>query len=656
LRGGLAGDSTPRRGEDYISVNAPRTDNIQRKSLVWLQAAILIIFTCAAYFPVVHNGFVWDDPEYVVNNGTLRSTNGLAAMWTDVTALPQWYPMVHTTFWVEYHLWRVNPLGYHVDNVLLHLAGAILLWRLLMQLNVPGAWLGAMIFALHPVHVESVAWITERKNTLSTLFYFAAALAFLRWRAGWGPRDLELRRWKDGIAWYFAALVLFVAAVTSKSVTCTLPAALLLICWWKTGRIGWRDLLAVLPMIAIGCRMAFITAWLEMHNVGALGARWHYAATPVGEAVARTLIAGRVVWFYAWKLVAPVDLAFIYPRWHINSAAAWQYAFPIALVAAIAALWVLRRRFGRGLLVGPLFFVGTLTPALGYFNVYPMQFSFVADHFQHLASVGLTSAAAAAIAMTARKMRSHLGQQWLRCSVAAALIALAALTAHQAMIYRDAITLWTDTIAKNPNSWVAQYNVGRAIIDDGEDDAHVERAAIYFRKALELAPDVPDPHISVGIVEMRHNHPESARQQFEEALRLKPDFAAAMLQLGKLAVQEHKPAEGERYYRRALGVIPGYPEAHAAYAQLLEQENRLADAVAHWRLAVENEPENPDFHFNLARLAKQMKLDDEAWANLGWGWLLSGDNVTAARAFREALRVHPGYEPAAVGLKRATDE
>ena len=283
----------------------------------------------AAYAPVAGDTFIWDDDAYVTHNPTLRSIDGLRMMWFEPRSLPQYYPLVHTTFWIEYHLWGLAPLGYHADNVLLHAASVILLWRLLVRLQVPGAWLAAAIFGVHPVMVESVCWITERKNVLSLVFALLSMHCYLRFspaedfvgEEGETPRTVG--RWW----WYAAALVLFVAALLSKTVVATMPAVLAVIYWWKRGRIPWREVMPLLPFFLIGIGLGLYTARLERIHVGAEGEEWSF--TPL----ARVLIAGRAPWFYASKLLLPYPLIFFYPRWDINEHVWWQYLFPAAALA-----------------------------------------------------------------------------------------------------------------------------------------------------------------------------------------------------------------------------------------------------------------------------------------------------------------------------------
>jgi len=350
--------------------------------------------TIIAYFPALHGGFIWDDDGHVTKPA-LRSLHGLWRIWTELGATQQYYPVLHSAFWLEHRLWGDAPFGYHLLNVLLH-ATAACLFGLVVERLVPkpldrnasrSSSLGtscstfaAFLFALHPVCVESVAWISEQKNTLSTVFYLLSALAYLRFDQNRKPRT------------YLLALGLFLLALLSKSVTATLPAALLVIFWWRRGSLSWkRDVVPLLPWFAIGAAVGLLTAWVERTFI--IGAQGYAFDLSFLE---RCLLAGRVIWFYLGKLLWPANLIFIYPRWQVSAAVPWQYLFPIAAIAATAALWLIRRRT-RGPLAGWLFFVGSLFPALGFFNAYPFIFSYVADHFQYLASLGIIATVAGGI-------------------------------------------------------------------------------------------------------------------------------------------------------------------------------------------------------------------------------------------------------------------
>lgn len=521
-----------------------------------LVAALLIAATVIAYIPAISAGFIWDDPDYILNNPTLRTFDGLVQMWTDRHSLPQWYPLVHTTFWVEYQLWGTNPLGYHVVNILLHAASAIVLWRLLTMLRVPGALLAAAIFALHPVHVESVAWVTERKNVLSLLFYLLAVSAYLR--ALPFPNDHAPAKRSAAAAhrfdwkWYVASLALFLAALFSKTVTASLPAAILLVIWWKTGRIRMRDVLPTIPFFILGLVLALNTAHLEQARVGAMGHEWQYADTPLGEVLARSIIAGRALWFYAWKLVWPMNLAFIYERWTIDWRDPLQHVWPIAFLTVVGTLFALRNRIGRGPLVAVLFFAGTLFPALGFFNVFPHRYAFVADHFQYHASIGLIVLFAATLTLTAMRLRLAPA---LRVALACALLLpLGILTFRQTFIYENAETLWRDTVEKSPGNWMPWTNLGNALVAQKRYD----EAMPYYQIALELAPHIDDVQYNAGHLAARQARYEDAAAHFRRAVEIKPTYLPAWESLGDLYANElDRPDEAFVAYLRAWQLSPG---------------------------------------------------------------------------------------------------
>ena len=419
-------------------------------------AALLVGLVLFAYMPALNGGLVWDDDAHVTRP-ELQSWHGLERIWFELGATQQYYPLLQSAFWLEHRLWGDEVLGYHLMNVALHSASALLLLLLVRRLELPGAWLAAFLFALHPVHVESVAWISEQKNALSTVFYLAAALAYLRF-----DRTRQHSH-------YFLATALFTAALLSKSVTATLPAALLLVLWWRRGRLDLkRDIRPLVPWLALGIAAGLFTAWVEQRFVGAHGA--HFTLT----LMERVLLAGRVIWFYLAKLAWPVNLMFVYPRWTINPGIWWQWLFPLGALALLAALWMLVARKGRGPLTAFLFFVGTLFPVLGFLNVYPFVFSFVADHFQYQASLGILVSAAWALTWMSRKAA------WLPAAVVAVLTLL---TWNHGSVFRDAETLYRDTLARNPESWLAHNNLGSLL---GKTPDKSAEALTHVEAALRL--------------------------------------------------------------------------------------------------------------------------------------------------------------------------
>jgi tetratricopeptide (TPR) repeat protein len=414
-----------------------------------LVAAVLLV-----YARMWWAGFIWDDDGYVINNQCLWAWDGLWAIWFEPSRTPQYYPLTHTSFWVEYQLWRLWAPYYHVVNVVLHAANAVLLWAVLRQLAVPGAWLGATLFALHPVEVETVAWITERKNTLSAFFGLAFLLAWLRYRFGsrlvpTGVTATEPTPFP--VLWLAIAVALFVASLLCKTVTITLIGVVLVISWWKTGRVSGRDVVGAAPLLCLGLPLALATVVLEKQHVGASGAEWALGAAD------RIVLAGRVIVFYFTKLLWPQPLLFFYPRWEVSAAAAWQWLFPAAVAAVLAALWAGRHRLGRGPLAATLMFIGMLFPALGFFDVFPFQYSFVADHFQYHAS----AAALAGLAAAATLAAGRLSDARLRTTVLAVWVAvLACMTAAQTRMYVGLEPLYQHVLAHDPGSFIAANNLG----------------------------------------------------------------------------------------------------------------------------------------------------------------------------------------------------
>jgi len=432
-------------------------------------AALGLLALLLAYEPALRAGFIWDDDVYVTDNANLVEPGGLRRIWLEPRTSPQYYPVVHTSFWIEQRLWGSAPFGYHLVNVLLHFAAALLVWRLLERLGVPGAALAAAVFALHPVHVESVAWVTERKNVLSGVLYLAAFLAYLRFDAG-GPG-----RWRA----YALASGLFLGALGSKTVTASLPAAVAVVLWWRDGRLEPRRLAPLLPLLALGAAAGLATAWLEAAHVGASGEEW--SLSPVG----RCLVAARALWFYLGKLAWPAPLSFIYPRWEIDPAQPWQWLPLGAALALGAGLWALRGRLGRGPLAAALLFAGTLFPALGFLNVYPHRFSYVADHFQYHASLAPIALAAAAAARGARALGPRLPAAAPGVLALLLCAALGARSWQQAHVYRDRETLWRATVAENPRSFLAHNSLANILLRRGE----IEDALRHYRVAVAIRPD-----------------------------------------------------------------------------------------------------------------------------------------------------------------------
>jgi tetratricopeptide (TPR) repeat protein len=579
----------------------------------------------AAYVPAINGGFIWDDDAYVTENETLKSLEGLYRIWFEIGAVPQYYPMVHTTFWLEYHLWGLDPLGYHLVNVILHWLNAVALWMVLTRLSVPGAWLVAAVFALHPVHVESVAWITERKNVLSGFFYLAALLSYVRYLGlggddadshfSSGPDVAESKATGDPWRFYVLALFFYLCALLSKTVTCTLPAVILLLLWWKRDRFQWREVAPLIPFLLLGFTLGLTTVWVEKNIVGARGEQWISLSF-----LDRFLVAGRALWFYAAKLVWPSRLTFNYPRWHIDAGVAWQYLFPLSAAAVLSGLWYFRKRIGKAPLVAVLFFVGTLAPALGFFDVYPMRYSFVADHFQYLASLGLITLF---VAMLWKLSRRYLPRRPNYAAGFVLIIILGAMVWRQGYIYKDLETLWRDTIAKNPYSWMAYNNLGMELGIQGRFD----EALPAFRSALRLKPENFKAHFNLGKILSQMGRQDEAVHHFNESLRMRPNFASAHMGLGLALAGQNRFEKAGHHFSRVLALQPDSAPAHLNWGLALSRQGRLSEAISHYSDALKLKADFAEAHNAMGvALASQEKY------------------LKALEHFNAALRIDPDSE------------
>jgi tetratricopeptide (TPR) repeat protein len=612
----------------------------------WLLAFLLAIGTFLAYQQVWRAGFIWDDDGHVTS-ADLRSLHGLWRIWSEPGATQQYYPVLHSAFWLEHRLWGDSPLGYHLANIVLHAAAALLLHRVLRALAVPGAWLGAAVFALHPVCVESVAWISEQKNTLSAVFYLTAALAYLRY-------DRERR-----ITWYAGAIFLFGLALASKSVTVTLPAALLVVSWWTRGRLAWRgDVLPLLPWFALAAGAGAVTVWMERAFIGAKGAAFALSLAD------RFLIAGRAVWFYSGKLVWPADLTFIYPRWNVDDHAAWQYLFPVAAGGVLAALFAIRTRT-RGPLAAALLFIGTLFPALGFINVYPFVYSFVADHFQYLAAAVVISAAAAGVTLGADRLPAG-SRLAVRVASIGVVAVCAALTWSQGAMYAEARTLWQTTLARNPDCWMACDNLGNDFLGRGQTD----EAVLQFQRALALRPGDDFAENNLGLVLLQKGQLDAAGARFESALRINPDNAEAHNNLGLVLGQKGKTEQAIVHFERAVALKERYPAAHYNLGAALLRDGQTGLAIAQFQNALASEPESAEIHTGLGaallkngqgeeaiahyRTALALKDDyAEAHFKLGDALLQGGRVDEAVVHYRRGLEIDPAFARARVNLAHA---
>jgi tetratricopeptide (TPR) repeat protein len=627
-----------------MSVNTPRSGVDNRRGLRrsflsrdWLLGLFLIGAIFLAYAQTRHAGFIWDDESHLTQNPCIVGPLGLKEIWTSTRAV--YYPLVLTTFWILHQFVGLNPSPYHMLNVLMHAGSAVLLWRVLRQLDVRGAWLGAALWALHPVMVQSVAWITELKNTHSCLFYLFSIFCFLK---------VDARKAGDRLRWwgFGGALLFFVLAIMSKPSTVMLPGVLALCVWWRRGRIRWRDIANLIPFVLISALASAWTIWEQTFHSGASGAEWAQTWPD------RLIIAGRAIWFYLGKLLWPHPLIFIYPRWEISSSELIAYLPALLAVSSLVALWLIRGKWARGVFFAAAYFVISLFPVLGFFNVYFFRFSFVSDHFQYLASMGPLALAGAGIT----EAMAVIGwKSFLRSAICGVILfGLGVLTWWQSAIYRDGVTLYTTTLAKNPGCWMAHYNLAIALRANGETDP----AVAHYRQAVALRPDYAEAHYNLGRILVEKGEFEDAIAHYEKALTVNPADAEAHNNLGNALLRIGRVDEAIVHYQKALTIQPDHADASCNLASALLSKGDIDGAIDHYLAGLARSPNHAEAQYNVANaLLRKGRTDEaidhyqktlelrpanaDAHANLGSAFLEKGRPQDAIAQYRDALQIAP---------------
>jgi Tfp pilus assembly protein PilF len=532
-------------------------------------AALVVLAVLAVYWPAIHGGFLFDDDTLVTRSAVAQAADGLRRIWFSTEAVDYW-PVTNTTFWVEWRLWGSDPTGYHVSNLLLHAAGAMVFWAVLRQLRVPCAFFASLLFALHPLNVSSVAWISQRKNALAMVFFLLAI---------WFWQTLDLKVQGSVRLRYALSVLAFLVAMLSKGSVAILPGVLLLIIWWQNGAVTRRDLIRVTPFIVIAVALTLV-------NIG-----FQARATAVirdATLVERVLAAGGVIWFYLWKALVPVRLMFMYPP-----ADFVRYGAPLAAAAAATfVLWKYRARaWGRGTLVAWLFFVIALVPVLGFTDVYFMRYSPVADHYAYIAVLSVTALAGAALSRLPKPAAITTG--------AVILIACGSLTRMHARTFSGPETLYRATLAFNPSAWALHNNLGALLVDERRD---VEAAAA-LREALRLRPNLLAAQRNLCLASSHLGQFDEAIAECSRALTADPGYVDAHFHLGRLFAMTGRAEDAERHYRELLRLRPGSATAHTAYGLLLAGTGRTAEAAAAFRAALAINPADAEAQRNLTNLS-----------------------------------------------------
>jgi Flp pilus assembly protein TadD len=576
-------------------------------------AILLVVLTFVTYAPVLRGGFTWDDDALITNNRIIKDPNGLRKLWF-TTQARDYYPMTGSLYWLEWRAWGNNATGYHVLNVLLHAANAGLVWMVLRRLKIPGAWLAALIFAVHPVNVATVAWVSEQKNTLSLLFAAAAALFWLRF--------CDDGRWR----WYGFSLTAFLLALLSKSAVVMLPVALLGCVWWMRGRVRWRDVWRSVPFFIISLVLGLVTVWFQYHQAmqGNLIRNDSF--------LARLAAAGWVPWFYLSKALLPVDLMVIYPKWQIDAGHWVSYVPGVLLVVCFLVFWWKRRTWGRPLLFGLAYFVVMLFPVMGFFDQGFYSYSLVADHWQYYSIVGVIALAIAAGNAVCRRIgRRH--RHWGTVAAVAVVMAMGVGSWQRSFVYASDERLWRDNVAKNPHAWLAWLNLGLNRYWAGDPDIAVG----YFEEALRIDPDVADTHSGLGIALLQLGRTQEAVLHLEQAVRIDPDDADAHNALALALLRLGRAQEAIPHFEQALRINPDDVDAHINLGNALFQGGKVSEAFSHYQQALRLDPDSPLAHEDLGVALEKLGRVPEAIEQYRQALKLNPD-LTAAREAIERLR------------------
>ena len=595
---------TPSRAKGLPAAMLPATP---WRSRDWFWGSILLLAVFLVYLPVWWAGFIWDDDFVVTANPVIVGPLGLKEIWT--TRAADICPLTLTTFWAEYRLWGLAPLPFHLVNILFHGASAIVLWRVLLLLRVPMAWLGAALWALHPVQVESVAWVAEMKNTESCFWFLLAILFFVKDLGETGTG----RRWTFVLALLFAAL-----ALASKSSTVILPVVLCLCSWRALGRWDGRRAVKIAPIFFMALVAGMVSLWTQQLH-GANDPQW---VRPWAE---RLTMAGSAVWFYLGKLAWPHPLVIVYPGWQMSPGILLSWLLSLAVVLVLALFWFQRNSWGRPFFLVWSYFLVALLPVLGLTNMMFLNQSPVADHFQYLASMGPLALVGAAV--------GFVKLPWLRAALAAGLvILLGALSWQHARVFENREALWTQGLYWNPNSWAGHDDLGMVLLARGEAAESIP----HFQKAVAINPYLTTAYVSLAAAFLQEDRPDDAIAQCQKALGLDPNDADAYDDQGLALVKKGQIIEGILQYRRALALNPKFELAHYSLGMALAQKGDLDEAIAEFKAALEINPGDADVR-----------------NNLGIAYGRKGNFFEAIAQFNEVLRLKPDSIPAQRNLAKA---
>ncbi len=579
--------------------------------------ALIVVAVGLAYLPALRAGFVWDDQSLITANPLLRSFSGLAEIWSGARTA-DYFPVTNTIFWIESHLFGGHAAGYHALNILLQSANALLVWAVLRRLSVPGAWLAGLIFGIHPVHAESVAWISELKNLLSMFFYLVSLLCFF---------EIEGKRVLSSSVAYVASLFFFLLALLSKTQVVFLPVALLLCAWWRRssnldessgasrGRAAnrgsprfQREMIRTWPFFLIAVTFGLLTLWFQNRGIGE-------EEIVLGSFGRRLANAGMAVWWYTGKVFAPIRLMAVYPSWRFDSPRAVEWLPLLALIGVMSIFWRWRDRWARSFLFAFAYFVVALVPVLGFLRMaYARSGTLVADHFQYFADISLIALFGAGVARLLESRR-----RWIKIVTGAVVTLLLGVmgsyTWARTKIYRNEETLWQDNFSKNPDAWQGHNRIGQLFFDQGK----FAEAAQHFERATKLKPELPDNYNSLGLAYCRLDRFEEGIVEYRKALQLRGEKSSTAKSAGVATMRTNL---ANALTLTANNLIDSAQTLLEQGAVIAAEANRKAaleryeEAISEYEKALELEPQHPAIHRNLGLVLIRLGRYDEAVAHL----------------------------------------
>jgi tetratricopeptide (TPR) repeat protein len=577
-----------------------------------IPALVIAVAAAWVYWPALRGSWIWDDGLEVAANPVIQGSGGWWRAWVAPYGM-DYLPLKSTLQWAQWHLWSAHVIGYHASNLALHICGALLLWRLLERMGAGLPWIAGLLFAIHPMAVESVAWISEFKNTLSFPAILLAMLAYMDWDAI--PRTRS----------YLLSLLWFTVAMLCKTSVVLFPAFLLIFAWWRRGRIGMRDLRAAAPFFAVSIVLGLVALKFQWERAMGL------ADVPVGWRPDWGQ-AGWSILAYLRSCVLPVDLAPVYEPFQVSLPGALPW---LIIGAVLAFFWTRRAGWGRHALIGSGWFLINLVPVVGLVPIAYLRVSPRADHLAYLSLAAVVGGAAAAFGALWRRVGDvKAARAAAACAAFAACIVLATGTRAYAALFRNEGVFWSAAAKREPGAWLARSNWGRVLLREG----HPEAAKAELLEAARLEPDSAEVRVNLGDALGRLGHPDEAVAEYRMAVKLAPNFAGGHYDLGRALLLSGNTDDAADELRTALRIDPGYAAAHNNLGLALARLGRLNDAIVEYRAALRSNPNMPEVHLNIGNACLRLDRAEDAVAE-----------------YRAALRLDPNYPAAHRNLATALE-